>query len=448
MNVTSTGKLVLTASETNGINSTGLQINLGPMNYFFASNSVLYVTDSGNPKQTSATSPLGDGGLQKWVNTKSDGSGNWKLQYTLAGGLNLVQNPIANPSDTSGTTGLYGLAGTVSNGTVYLYVTNYTIADLDPTYLYGITDTLSNTTNPNTSFTKLATAPLDSNFKGVSFVPTLPAGSATITSSPSGLAFTSTGAGCAPGTYTTPVTLIWTSSSPCQLSVVSPQTVAGTQYVFNQWQDGTTATTDSVTAPTTSAIYTASFTPVLTVTANSATIPAGAAVPALTASYTGFINGDTAASLSGSPALSTTATNSSPVGIYPITATQGSLTDPNYLFSFVNGTLSIVQGGTVELVTTASLTGSAGAGYTATVTVSNNGTATASNVQLTTASLGGKTGSPLPQSLGSLAAGGGSATVTVSFPGSAVGDGTRAAESYSGSSSGGTFSANIRAVLP
>jgi hypothetical protein len=154
---------------------------------------------------------------------------------------------------------LLGLTGTVSADTVTLYATSYTIGDLDPSYLYGITDSLSATTNSGTSFTQLAAAPQDSNFKGVSFTPTLPAGSATITSSPSGLAFSTSGAGCSLGSYTTPVTLIWTPGSSCVLSVITPQSASGTQYYFTQWQDGTTATSDVVTAPATSATYTLSF---------------------------------------------------------------------------------------------------------------------------------------------------------------------------------------------
>jgi Divergent InlB B-repeat domain len=260
-NTGGTGKVTVTSGENSNGNAfnAGLQINISPSNYFFASPSVLYVADTGSPKQTSASSTVGDGGLQKWINSEANGSGTWSLAYTLYQGLNLVENPTSDPSDTSGTTGLYGLTGTVSGGTVYLYATNYTIADLDPTYLYGITDTLSTTTNPGTSFTLLDTAPPDSNFKGVSLAPSLPAGSATITSSPSGLAISTSGTGCEPGTYTTPVTLIWTQGSSCTLSVVTPQGGPGTEYGFTEWQDGTTGTSDTVTAPTTSAVYSATF---------------------------------------------------------------------------------------------------------------------------------------------------------------------------------------------
>ena len=167
---TATGKYTITATNGNGINSSGQQINLSPENYFFANSTTLYVADSGSGKQTSATSPDGDGGLQKW----SLVSGSWVLDYTVSAGLNLVANTATKSTDTSGTTGLYGLTGEVVGNQVYLYATNETIADLDPTYLYGVTDTLSATTNPGDTFTQLAAAPADSNFKGVSFAPQTP----------------------------------------------------------------------------------------------------------------------------------------------------------------------------------------------------------------------------------------------------------------------------------
>ncbi len=171
-NTGGTGKYQITTganSNGNGLNA-GKQINLSPEQYFFANATTLYVTDSGYGKQTSATSAIGDGGLQKW----SLVSGNWVLDYTLSAGLNLVENPDASPANTAGTTGLLGLAGRVVGNEVQLYATNYTIGDLDQTYLFGITDLLSATTASQVtgeSFSILATAPADSNFKGVSFAP-------------------------------------------------------------------------------------------------------------------------------------------------------------------------------------------------------------------------------------------------------------------------------------
>jgi hypothetical protein len=265
-----TGKLTITSgtnsngNNLNNLSATTRAINLSPVNYFLASPSVLYVADSGFPKNdsngddnSSGKANIGDGGLQKWINSKSDGTGTWSLAYTLYQGLNLVNN-----GGTSGTTGLYGLAGVVSGNNVQLYATNYTIGDLDQTNLYGITDTLSNTTPPGTSlgFTLLEAAPAGSNFKGISFAPTIPAGDVEVTSVPSGISIASSGTGCAPASYNTPQTLTWTPGSSCTLTAPSSVPIStGVQYGFEQWEDGTTNTSHVVTAPASTATYTATY---------------------------------------------------------------------------------------------------------------------------------------------------------------------------------------------
>jgi len=99
--------------------------------------------------------------------------------------------------------------------------------------------------------------------------------------------------------------------------------------------------------------------------------------------------------------------------------------------------------GTVQLNTTSVLTKISG-GYQAVFTVKNNGTGTAQNVQLTSATLGTAGGSPLPQVLGDLAPNGGTASVTVTFP-TAGASGT---EKFSGTYTGGTFSGSLRVSLP
>jgi hypothetical protein len=169
-----TGKITVTAANANNVNA-GLigkneTVNLSPENYFFANPDTLYVADSGSPKNTSANSPLGDGGLQKWTFS----GGTWTLDYTISAGLNLVPN-----SDSSGTTGLYGLTGEdVTIGgveEVELFATNYTIGDTDPTFLYGVTDVLGDmTAQAGETFVQLEKAPDDANFKGVAFAPAAP----------------------------------------------------------------------------------------------------------------------------------------------------------------------------------------------------------------------------------------------------------------------------------
>ena len=80
---------------------------------------------------------------------------------------------------------------------------------------------------------------------------------------------------------------------------------------------------------------------VLTVTANNASRVYGAANPTFTASFSGFVNGDTSSVLSGAPSLTTTATPTSAPGSYTITSAAGTLAASNYTFSFVSGTLTV-----------------------------------------------------------------------------------------------------------
>ena len=82
----------------------------------------------------------------------------------------------------------------------------------------------------------------------------------------------------------------------------------------------------------------------LTVTADDANKVFGAPVPALSASFIGFVNGDGPGSLLGSLTLTTGATSTSPAGAYPITASG--VSSPNYIVSFAPGTLTIAPANT------------------------------------------------------------------------------------------------------
>ena len=80
-------------------------------------------------------------------------------------------------------------------------------------------------------------------------------------------------------------------------------------------------------------------TTVLTITATSATMAYGGAVPAITALYGGFANGDSPASLATAPTCATAATSSSPPGTY--SATCSGAVDPNYAIGYVAGTVIV-----------------------------------------------------------------------------------------------------------
>jgi hypothetical protein len=88
----------------------------------------------------------------------------------------------------------------------------------------------------------------------------------------------------------------------------------------------------------------------LTVAANSVSVPYDQAIPKLTYTVKGFVNGDTSSLLRGTPVESSTAIKGSNYGTYPIAIAQGTLTaNSNYSFQFVNGTLTITPlGSTVK----------------------------------------------------------------------------------------------------
>lgn len=89
----------------------------------------------------------------------------------------------------------------------------------------------------------------------------------------------------------------------------------------------------------------------LGVQANNASRAYGAANPSFSlAPFTGFVNGDTSAAVTGSAVLTTTATTSSPVGSYPINGAQGTLAAANYTFVLLSGDLEV---GPVTLTVTA-----------------------------------------------------------------------------------------------
>jgi len=77
----------------------------------------------------------------------------------------------------------------------------------------------------------------------------------------------------------------------------------------------------------------------LTLTPNNVTKVYGAALPALGFSASGFVNGETTASLTTQPTLNTAATAGSGVGSYPITI--GGAVDANYSITYVQGTLTV-----------------------------------------------------------------------------------------------------------
>lgn len=80
----------------------------------------------------------------------------------------------------------------------------------------------------------------------------------------------------------------------------------------------------------------------LKVIASSESIKVGEDVPRFTASYDGFVNGETASVLKGELTITCSATKTSPAGSYDVV--PSGLTAENYEIEFVNGTLTITSG--------------------------------------------------------------------------------------------------------
>jgi len=80
----------------------------------------------------------------------------------------------------------------------------------------------------------------------------------------------------------------------------------------------------------------------LTLTADNKSRTTAQANPTLTYTPTGLVNDDTAATaFTGAPELSTTATEASTPGVYPISISAGTVSSSNYLVSYVPGTLAV-----------------------------------------------------------------------------------------------------------
>ena len=81
----------------------------------------------------------------------------------------------------------------------------------------------------------------------------------------------------------------------------------------------------------------------LTITASSPAVTYGSAVPAITPGYAGFVNGDTATSLTTAPACSTTYATTSTPGTYPSNCSGAA--DANYAISYTAGLVTVSPAG-------------------------------------------------------------------------------------------------------
>jgi len=132
-----------------------------------------------------------------------------------------------------------------------------------------------------------------------------------------------------------------------------------------------------------------------------------------------------------------------PIGNYAVVAT---VNDANYTGS-ATGSMIIAPAGNPQLAVTTAVAKLGGSGYAMTVTVKNSGTGTARGVVLTSALIGTTGGTTLPANMGDIAPGS-SAIVVLNYPSTIGVTGAPVAEKLTGTYTGGSFNAALRAVLP
>jgi large repetitive protein len=120
----------------------------------------------------------------------------------------------------------------------------------------------------------------------------------------------------------------------------------------------------------------------LTLTASSPTVTYDGSVPPITPGYDGFVNGDTPASLDLAPVCTSAAPSNGTAGTYPTICTGAD--DPDYLTSYVPGTLTITPATIPVAVTGGQTFGSSSptfsAGYTPPAGITLVGTTTCATV--------------------------------------------------------------------
>ena len=136
----------------------------------------------------------------------------------------------------------------------------------------------------------------------------------------------------------------------------------------------------------------------LTITADSKNMPYGGPLPSLTASYSGFVHGDTPASLTAPPTLTTTVPATSRVSGTPYPITAGGAVDSDYTISYVGGWLTVTAATlTVTPDNKTKIYGSTFTAFTGTISGLQNGdNITASYSSSGAAATAGVSGNPYP----------------------------------------------------
>ena len=230
------------------------------------------------------------------------------------------------------------VAGTLAPGASCLLPLSFTPAAVGS--LSGSLTLTDNTLNASTAPTYAAQS-IDLSGTGIQSTPVITWATSALITYGSNLstvltATAQSGSATIPGTFSYTATPVGGTAA----AVIKATILATGSYTLNV-SFTPTDTTDYATATGTATLVVNPAT--LTVTATSLSMTYGeTTLPPLSYTITGFLNGDTeAGATTGAPRMTATAASSPQAGSYPIDAAPGTLSAANYIFSFVNGTLTV-----------------------------------------------------------------------------------------------------------
>ena len=300
-------------------------------------------------------------------------SGNYSFGF-VDGALAVTKAPLTVAADNK--TRVYGAANPALTATLTGFANGETLVTSGVTGAASVTTTATALTGVGSATLTAAVGTLVSaNYAFATFTDgalTITKAPLTVTANPVGRAYgaanptlTATLTGFVNGetlgtsavTGTAAVTTPATLTSPATTYVITPALgdLAAANYAFATFTDGVLTVGQKA----------------LTVTADAKTKVYGAANPALTATLTGFANGETLVNsgVTGTASVTTTATALTGVGSATLTAAVGNLVSANYAFTYTDGALAITKAPlTVTANPAARVYGAANPTFTATLT--------------------------------------------------------------------------------
>ncbi|NVN98985.1 MAG: MBG-2 domain-containing protein, partial [Geobacteraceae bacterium] len=314
---------------------------------------------SGSASNTDATgvasfAATANGNAGAYIATAKVGSLTADFSLTNSKGSSTIS---ANGTTTFTYNGSGQVPASYTNLTGSTGAVSYSYSGKSPT----VYSTSSNKPSAAGTYTVIATVAADNNYNTASSAPL------DFTINKAGLTITAANTTSTYGTAPT-VTAVYsafvnnetsavlTTQPVCSSTVTATTAYSASFYTAANSCSGAAAANYTLTyQPGNATVNTAT----ITVTADNKTKILGSVNPALTASYSGFVNNETVANISGTPVLATAALTTSPLGNYDITTAIGTLIASNYDFALVKGTLTIAYDTTPPSLTISTLSDNA-----------------------------------------------------------------------------------------